>query len=78
MRSLGPKSASWLKDVGIETEGDLRALGAIAAYRRVKAGNPKSVSLNLLWGLHAALEGGSWKDIAPATKARLKREAGEQ
>lgn len=36
MRSLGPKSAAWLKAAGIETEGDLRALGAVAAYRRLK------------------------------------------
>lgn len=76
LRSIGPKSAGWLKEVGIETGDDLRALGAVAAYRRLKEWNPKAVSLNMLWALHAALEGISWKEINPETKARLKREAG--
>jgi DNA transformation protein and related proteins len=75
LHSLGPKSAAWLKEAGIETEGDLRAIGAVAAYRRLKLSNSKLVTLNMLWALHAALEGISWKAIDPETKARLKREA---
>jgi DNA transformation protein and related proteins len=73
--SLGPKSKAWLKEIGVETDGDLRALGAVEAYRRLKEHNPK-VTLNMLWGLHAALEGGSWRDIDAETKARLTRAAG--
>jgi DNA transformation protein and related proteins len=76
LRSLGPKSAAWLKEAGIKTEADLRALGAAEAYRRLKVRNPKGVSLNMLWGLHAVLEGISLKIIDSETKARLKREAG--
>ncbi len=75
LRSLGPKSAAWLKEIGIETEAELRATGAAAAYRRLKAWNPKGITLNMLWALHAALADIHWKAIDAETKARLKREA---
>ncbi|MBP2312291.1 TfoX/Sxy family protein [Azospirillum soli] len=71
---LGPTTASWLAEVGIATESDLRALGAVAAYRRLKHWNPKRVSLNALWGLHAALTGIPWTRIDPTTKERLLAE----
>lgn len=38
--NIGPKSAQWLEAVGIQTEADLEALGAVEAYRRVKAAFP--------------------------------------
>ena len=72
LRSLGPKSAAWLKEIGIETERELRAIGAVAAYRRLKARNPEGITLNMLWALHAALEDIHWKAIDAETKARLK------
>lgn len=75
LRSLGPKTRAWLKEAGIEGESDLRALGAVAAYRRLKIWNPRLITFNMLWALHAALTGISPKDIAPETKAWLKRQA---
>ncbi|MCX5515148.1 competence-specific regulator [Kaistia algarum] len=71
MRGIGPRTATWLKDVGVETEDDLRRMGAIAAYRRLKHSGPKRVSLNALWGLHAALEGIPWTAVDRETKQRL-------
>ncbi|HEX2581065.1 MAG TPA: TfoX/Sxy family protein [Dongiaceae bacterium] len=68
---IGPKTAQWLKEVGIETETELRAIGAVDAYCRLKHRNPRLVSRNALWGLHAALIGISWKDIDASTKAHL-------
>lgn len=61
----------WLNEVGVETEGDLRRIGAIEAYRRLKHSDPKRVSLNALWGLHAALEGIPWTAVDRETKQRL-------
>ena len=74
-RNLGPVSARRLAEVGIETEADLRALGAVAAYRRVKHAFPRHVSLNLLYALAAALAGIDWRDLSPDLKAKLKAEA---
>jgi hypothetical protein len=34
------------------------------------------VTANLLYALHAALENKHWTEVAPAEKARLRREAG--
>lgn len=72
---LGPASLQWLSEVGIETEAELRKIGAAAAYRRLKQWNPKRVSLNMLWGLHSAITGVPWNRIDRARKARLRRDA---
>lgn len=69
---LGPKSVAWLREVGIESEADLRAIGAVDAYRRLKHWNPRLVSLNMLYGLHAALNGQHWRAVDDDTKARLR------
>lgn len=72
---IGPKSAEWLREVGIETVEALREIGAVAAYRRLQHRDPKRVSLNALYGLHAALEGIPWHAVDAETKARLRAEA---
>jgi DNA transformation protein len=72
--NIGPKSAQWLEAVGIQTEADLEALGAVEAYRRVKAAFPGRVSLNLLWGLQGALLDLPWNELPPEMKEKLKRE----
>ena len=47
IRNVGPKSAAWLRQIGIRTEADLRRVGSIEAYRRVKLAGFKP-TLNLL------------------------------
>jgi DNA transformation protein len=61
--NLGAKSAQMLQASGIQTLGDLRTLGSVAAYARAK-GAGQRVSLNLLWALEGALTGERWQDIA--------------
>lgn len=68
---VGPKSAAWLADAGVATWGQLEALGAIEAYRRVKAAHQDKVSLNMLWGLQAVLLGISWRQVPSALKEEL-------
>jgi hypothetical protein len=57
MKSMGPKSSESLASVGIHTlDGDRVAqLGVVKTYQRVKAAYPDKVTLNMLWGLQAAL-----------------------
>lgn len=71
MPGIGPKTASWMKAADIPTEAALRELGAVAAYRRLKFRDPRRVSLNALWGLHAALEGIAPSPVDGVTKTRL-------
>lgn len=77
MRGIGPKSAIWLEEVGIATEAELRTIGAIGAYRRLKHRDPRGVTLNMLWGLHSALEDIPWTAIDRETKDRLLAELAE-
>ena len=74
LRNLGLKSALWLVEVGIRNLDELRQLGAVRAYLRVKELHPKSASLNLLWGLAAGLEDRDWRELSAAEKDRLKQE----
>jgi DNA transformation protein and related proteins len=74
---LGPKTELWLREVGIHTEGELRAIGAVAAYRRLKFWNPRLVSLNALYALHGALNGLPRHAIDEETKARLRKAAAD-
>ncbi|HZH26972.1 MAG TPA: TfoX/Sxy family protein [Azospirillaceae bacterium] len=74
--NLGRATAWRLAEVGIETEDDLRALGAAATYRRLKHAFPRDTSLNALWALAGALRGVHWLNLTPEEKAALKAEAG--
>jgi DNA transformation protein len=71
LRNLGPRSAAMLADAGIETVGDLRAIGAAGAFRRLRfmGGNP---SRNLLWSMAAGLQGRDWRSLDEDEKAALE------
>ena len=60
---IGPISRMMLAAAGIVTAAQLQTLGSVAAYARVKrcGANP---SLNLLWGLEAAISGKPWQQVA--------------
>lgn len=68
---LGTVSRTLLASVGITTEAQLRALGAVESWRRVKAAHPKRVSLNLLWALEGGLSGRDWRVVARDDRLRL-------
>ena len=55
--NLGPKTAEWLAAVGITTEAELRAIGPVAAWRRLKAAQPDVITVNALYALHGAVTG---------------------
>lgn len=77
MKNLGPKSREWLASVGVHTMDDVARLGVIETYRRVKAAHPEKVTLNLLWGLQAALLGIRWHELPPDIKDELRRQIEE-
>lgn len=74
MKNLGPKSSAWLASVGIHTLDDVAALGVVEVYKRVKAAYPDKVSLNMLYGLQAALLELPWNELPADIKAELKRQ----
>lgn len=74
MKNMGPKSREWLASVGIHTLDDVAALGVVETYKRVKAAYPEKVSLNLLYGLQAALLDIPWNELPPDIKAELRKQ----
>ena len=63
LQGLGPRSQGMLAGAGIKTVAQLRGLGAVCAYAKVKASGANA-SLNLLWALEGALTGLPWQVVA--------------
>jgi DNA transformation protein len=59
-----------LARVGVHTAADLQGVDAVAVYRQVKALWP-AASLNLLYALVAAQEGGDWRAVARERRTEL-------
>ena len=68
--NLGPKSQQMLVACGISSVAQLRELGSVAAYAKVKAKH-KAASLNLLWALEGALSGLPWQEVARVHRTSL-------
>ena len=76
LTNIGPKSAAWLRQVGVRTEEDLKALGAIGVFLKVKRAGFKP-SLNLLYALAGAELGVHWASLDPDYKANLVAQVAE-
>jgi DNA transformation protein len=72
LQSFGPKSTVWLNSIGIYTLEDVEAIGVVEVYRRLKEAYPHKVTLNILYGLQAAVLGIPWQAITPEMKAELR------
>jgi DNA transformation protein len=68
--NLGPKSTVMLHRAGITTVAQLRKLGAVAAFSKVRRSGAKA-SLNLLWALEGALAGLPWEAVAKEHRTSL-------
>ena len=78
LRNLGPKSRQWLAEIGITDAAELRALGAVEAYARLRFRFGRAITRNMLHALAAALAGVDWRELSPEHKAELDRQAGER
>lgn len=74
--NLGPKTADWLAAIGITTETELRAIGPVKAWKRLKASQPDTITVNALYALHGALTNRHWASLEPDLRAELRRDAG--
>lgn len=70
LANLGPKSEAMLRRAGITTEEQLRALGSVRAYVKVK-NSGINASLNLLWAIEGALTNRSWQEVAKTDRLCL-------
>jgi len=74
IRNVGPKSAAWLRQVGVRTQEDLERLGPVEAFMKVKRAGFRP-SLNLLYALAGAIENCHWADLPDERKAALVQAA---
>ena len=70
LRNIGPKSAAWLRQVGLRSLEDLAAVGAVEAYMKVRRAGFKP-SLNLLYSLEGALQDCHWQEVPDARRHEL-------
>lgn len=75
LQNLGPKSAAWLRAVGITTRAELERLGSVRAFLRVEEAG-YAASLNLLYALEGALLELRHDRLSDAVKANLRARAG--
>jgi DNA transformation protein len=69
-KGIGPKSRDMLKAAGITKLSQLRELGSVSAYVKVKQAGCKP-SLNFLWGLESVLSGEHWQVVAKKHRLSL-------
>lgn len=70
LRNLGPSSVNMLKAIDIHTPEELRAIGSVQAYRRIRH-RGMQVSHSLLYAIEGALLDIPWQDLDPAIKVQL-------
>jgi hypothetical protein len=68
--NIGPKSAAWLRQVGVRTQADLAREGALGTFLKVKRAGFKP-SLNLLYALAGAEKGCHWTALSADEKATM-------
>ncbi len=76
IRNVGPRSAAWLRQVGIRTTDDLKAMGSVEVFRRIVRAGFKP-SLNLLYAMAGAEDDCHWTAIEDGRKAALVQAAEE-
>lgn len=70
IRNIGPKSAAWLRQVGVRSEADIKRLGALEVFMKVRKAGFKP-SLNLLYALEGAVQDCHWTALAADCKSEL-------
>jgi DNA transformation protein len=70
MRNIGPKSAAWLRQVGLRSLEDLAAAGTVEAFMRVKRAGFKP-GLNLLYAIEGALLDCHWQEVPDERRQEL-------
>ena len=74
LKNLGAATVNILHAIGIHTESELREVGSVQAYTRIKA-RGIHVSKVMLYALEGALLGIHWNDLEPTLKSSLLEQA---
>jgi DNA transformation protein len=78
MRNLGPKSRIRLAEIGLNSLDDIRAIGAVETYARLRFRFGQAISRNMLHALAAALTDIDWRQLSTEQKLELEQAAQER
>lgn len=70
LKNLGASSVNLLNSIGVRTQQELRAIGSVQAYRRIRQ-RGFHVSRALLYAMEGALLDLPWQSLDPALKVQL-------
>ena len=70
IRNVGPKSAAWLRQIGVRSTEDLARIGPVEAFLKVKRAGFRP-SLNLLYSMAGALADCHWAELPEERKQEL-------
>ncbi len=73
--NLGRVSARQLAEIGVASEAELRKMGALAAYARLRHRFGRAITLNMLYALDGALRGVRWDNMPASDRAALRAKA---
>ncbi len=76
LKNIGPKSAEWLREIGIETYADLERTGDVMTFKILKH-HRKGITIVMLYALYASLQGRHWNSLTPDEKEMLNQAAAE-
>ena len=74
LNGFGPKSQQALNKIGIFTQADLAAIGAVRAFVKLQEQDALKPSLNFLYAIEGVLQHRDWREIAREEKGRLLME----
>lgn len=74
LKGLGPKSEEQLNQIGITTLAELKAVGPVHVFLRLKQQSDRAPSLNFLYAMVGAIENKHWLEIAKTERCRLLTE----
>jgi len=74
--NIGNVLATRLKEAGISTPEQLRKMGVVQAFKKIKHHYHPDACINSLYALQGAVMGIRWHDIPKDIKDEIKQEAG--
>mgnify|MGYP001144595704 CR=1 FL=1 len=74
MKNIGPRTAEWLREIGVQTRADLERLGAVEAYWLIQSLGYNTTAV-LLYALQGALLNVHWNELPAEMKDELKEAA---
>ena len=77
LKNIGTRTAAWLQDIGIHTVEDLKAMGPVTAYKRLK-GLGYHVNTVFVFAVQGALMDLHWNALPPELKAVLSKACREE